>query len=195
MLISLSIDIVPSNVDVNVHPTKHEVHFLHEDVIIEAIQKAIEEKLLGCNTSRTYFTQALLPGSVMPVVGGGKLGTQQGASSEGDKPTYAYQMVRVDAKEQKLDAFMVPGSLQQQQQHDDGLSEREGSQSMDTTTQEDGSVAQSGLADRKEDIGEPSHGSQPRGKRAARRKEVKLTSVKSLQQGIRSRQHKGVYVC
>lgn len=45
------------NVDVNVHPTKHEVHFLHEDNVIESIQKQIEIKLLGSNSSRTYFTQ------------------------------------------------------------------------------------------------------------------------------------------
>ena len=29
-----------------------------------------------------------------------------------DKPSYAYQMVRTDSKEQKLDAFVVPRSLQ-----------------------------------------------------------------------------------
>lgn len=43
--------------DVNVHPTKHEVHFLHEDSVIESVQKHIESKLLGSNSSRTYFTQ------------------------------------------------------------------------------------------------------------------------------------------
>ena len=52
-----SIEVLPCNVDVNVHPTKHEVHFLHEDLIIAAIQKCVEEKLLGCNESRTYYTQ------------------------------------------------------------------------------------------------------------------------------------------
>ena len=55
--IPVSIEIVPSNVDVNVHPTKHEVHFLHEDLIISAIQKCVEEQLLSCNESRTYYTQ------------------------------------------------------------------------------------------------------------------------------------------
>lgn len=63
----MSLEIAPSNVDVNVHPTKHEVHFLHEEAIIEAIQKTVEEKLLGCNSSRTYYTQALLPGATEPV--------------------------------------------------------------------------------------------------------------------------------
>jgi DNA mismatch repair protein MLH1 len=61
----LSVEINPMNVDVNVHPTKHEVHFLHEDSIIEIIQKQFEEKLLGCNSSRTYYTQKLLPNAIV----------------------------------------------------------------------------------------------------------------------------------
>ena len=57
----MSVAILPSNVDVNVHPTKHEVHFLHEDLIIESIQKTVDEKLIGANESRHYYTQTLLP--------------------------------------------------------------------------------------------------------------------------------------
>ena len=60
-----SLEISPQNIDVNVHPTKHEVHFLHEEAIIEGVQKTIETKLLGSNSSRTYFTQALLPGATV----------------------------------------------------------------------------------------------------------------------------------
>lgn len=52
-----SLVIAANNVDVNVHPTKHEVHFLHEDAIIESVQKAVDSKLLGSNSSRTFLTQ------------------------------------------------------------------------------------------------------------------------------------------
>ena len=57
IFINFSLEIAPQNVDVNVHPTKHEVHFLHEEAIITSIQRTIETKLLGSNTSRTYYAQ------------------------------------------------------------------------------------------------------------------------------------------
>ncbi|XP_049927044.1 DNA mismatch repair protein Mlh1 [Epinephelus moara] len=101
----LSLEISPQNVDVNVHPTKHEVHFLHEDSIIESIQKHIESKLLGSNSSRTYFTQTLLPG--LSVSGGSEVKSTS-ASAESSERVYAHQMVRTDCRAQKLDAFLQP---------------------------------------------------------------------------------------
>ena len=40
-----SIQLDPTTVDVNVHPTKREVHFLDEELITECIADAIQAKL------------------------------------------------------------------------------------------------------------------------------------------------------
>ncbi|XP_061600594.1 DNA mismatch repair protein Mlh1 [Cololabis saira] len=101
----LSLEISPQNVDVNVHPTKHEVHFLHEDSVIESVQKHVESKLLGSNSSRTYFTQTLLPG--LSVSGGPEVKASSSAA-ESTERVYAHQMVRTDCRAQKLDAFLQP---------------------------------------------------------------------------------------
>ncbi|XP_054240827.1 DNA mismatch repair protein Mlh1 [Indicator indicator] len=107
----LSLEISPQNVDVNVHPTKHEVHFLHEDTILECVQQHVESKLLGSNSSRMYFTQTLLPGADCSSSEGVKSAANSSAVSKGasDK-VYAHQMVRTDSREQKLDAFLQPAN-------------------------------------------------------------------------------------
>ncbi|NP_001417993.1 DNA mismatch repair protein Mlh1 [Danio rerio] len=102
----LSLEIAPQNIDVNVHPTKHEVHFLHEDSIIESIQKHIESKLLGSNSSRTYFTQTLLPG----LSASASVAKASSSSADSQERVYAHQMVRTDSKAQKLDAFLQPSA-------------------------------------------------------------------------------------
>ncbi|XP_025768747.1 DNA mismatch repair protein Mlh1 isoform X3 [Puma concolor] len=108
----LSLEISPQNVDVNVHPTKHEVHFLHEDSILERVQQHIESKLLGSNSSRMYFTQTLLPGLAGPSgeVVKSTVGVPPSSTSGSGDKVYAHQMVRTDSREQKLDAFMQPVS-------------------------------------------------------------------------------------
>ncbi|NXS20641.1 MLH1 protein, partial [Mystacornis crossleyi] len=105
----LSLEIAPQNVDVNVHPTKHEVHFLHEDSILERVQQHVESKLLGSNSSRMYFTQTLLPGADCSSSEVAKSAANPSVVTKGasDK-VYAHQMVRTDSREQKLDAFLQP---------------------------------------------------------------------------------------
>jgi DNA mismatch repair protein MLH1 len=59
--IYLSIDIEPHRVDVNIHPTKREVNFLHQDEIIDTICEELRATLSTVDTSRTFMTQTLLP--------------------------------------------------------------------------------------------------------------------------------------
>ncbi|XP_053189419.1 DNA mismatch repair protein Mlh1 [Scomber japonicus] len=133
----LSLEIAPQNVDVNVHPTKHEVHFLHEDNVIESVQKHIESKLLGSNSSRTYFTQTLLPG--LSVSGGSEVKSSSTTAEPGER-VYAHQMVRTDCRAQKLDAFLQPKEKPPPDPEPAGPSSSSSSSSSRTTTVQPHSV-------------------------------------------------------
>lgn len=98
----MSLELESNNVDVNVHPTKHEVNFLYEDEIVEKIKASFEAKLLGCNETKELYTQQLLPGASDPL-----FNTSMGRGTDQTKETkiYAKDMIRSDSKEQKLEKF------------------------------------------------------------------------------------------
>ena len=110
-------------VDVNVHPTKKEVNFLHQDDLIERLREAVENAVFTSNDHRTYYKQTTLQvpgahnssilGSEDPA-GARKRGRQEGdqkdprgreATTRRDRAGGDYKLVRTDAHEKKLETF------------------------------------------------------------------------------------------
>nr|QFU95811.1 mutL-like protein 1 transcript variant X1 [Carassius auratus red var. x Cyprinus carpio allotetraploid] len=202
----LSLEIAPQNIDVNVHPTKHEVHFLHEDSIIESVQKHIESKLLGSNSSRTYFTQTLLPGLSVST-------SASKASADSQERVYAHQMVRTDSKVQKLDAFLQPSTSSSAAQSRSDKASSSSSAAQGSAEPDDSELLTALDVLEPCDTEDPQTDSQPPPDEAPprkrshveevkedltatsvpRRRVIKLTSIKELREDIEQHTHKGLH--
>ncbi|ORY78124.1 DNA mismatch repair protein [Protomyces lactucae-debilis] len=96
----LSIQIDPARIDVNVHPTKREVNILDEDNITDIICDAIAKRLMEVDSSRTFYTQTLLPGAPLDAA----------ISSEKLRRNLVNPatLMRVDSRTQKITNLLEP---------------------------------------------------------------------------------------
>jgi len=111
----LSLTMPPRNVDVNVHPTKSEVFFLHEQQVLEFIDRCIREAIQSTpiameslpvpvqsltqtklSTSQKYENEVSLAISCTPP-----------SSLQQAKKLYPFQMVHSDPKTRTMDRFIV----------------------------------------------------------------------------------------
>ncbi|KAF3935562.1 hypothetical protein ABW19_dt0202977 [Dactylella cylindrospora] len=177
--IYLSIDIEPHRIDVNVHPTKREVNFLHEDEIVERISDGVQEKLAAVDTSRSFMTQTVLPGagvSATPASGTAQQSSSSrtfatpAKSAQTPKRPYENEMVRTDAKERKITSMLPPAM----------------------TSSSSGELLKRMAADSGSNEEFPDEFQPDYELIEAQRRPIKLVSVKTLKAEVRSQAHEGL---
>lgn len=142
--IYMSLQIKPSQLDVNIHPTKKEVRFLNEDEIVEFICSGVQAELSKLDDLRTFRTQIALPKKnylevlQLPQSSQSSQPTKKqktalthnqlqsfryGSSPSSSQPSFSKgpakiqdsKLVRVDASQQKITSFLSSNGSSQSQ--------------------------------------------------------------------------------
>lgn len=190
----IAIEMEPQNVDVNVHPTKKEVHLLQEEKVVEFVQKVVDNRLLGSNSSRTFYTQPALDvtlgfatsSSTPSSVGAGiptpvRSVTGGNAREDGSLAAVApYRLVRTDSRAQKITSFLgSSSSLAADRSHDE-----------DNGEGDEGEV-QAGRGQKRTSDALVTLGKKLEQRARKRRTTPLLTSVENLCNVFESKEHKG----
>ncbi|KAF8519443.1 DNA binding protein [Gautieria morchelliformis] len=109
----LSLHIDPQSVDVNVHPTKREVHFLDEESVTQRVCDAIQEVLVANSGSRTFQYQTLLTGGMLDDKDAGErterdpgeVDLPENSSIQTQRKIYSNQKVRTSTQDRTLDSM------------------------------------------------------------------------------------------
>ncbi|EEB06576.1 MutL family protein Mlh1 [Schizosaccharomyces japonicus yFS275] len=97
----LSLNIPESQVDVNVHPSKRVVHFLHDQEIADLLRSHLSKVLENEDARRSYHVQTVLPSTTTMLKT--PESNRQGRPSH---TVYEHHMVRTDPREQSIKTLM-----------------------------------------------------------------------------------------
>lgn len=95
--IYVALNIEPNRIDVNVHPTKQEVHFLDEDAIFESISACVQDALVNQSSCRVFRTESAQLGEVI---------SEDHVQVTRARSYDPRHLVRVDRTEQSLDSMI-----------------------------------------------------------------------------------------
>eukprot|EP00191_Tetraselmis_sp_GSL018_P014134 CAMPEP_0177588888 /NCGR_PEP_ID=MMETSP0419_2-20121207/6483_1 /TAXON_ID=582737 /ORGANISM="Tetraselmis sp., Strain GSL018" /LENGTH=405 /DNA_ID=CAMNT_0019079151 /DNA_START=323 /DNA_END=1537 /DNA_ORIENTATION=- len=97
------------HVDVNLHPTKKEVGFVHQEELVDRLRQEVERVLLASNDTRTFTQQTIAPGTGLVAVPGPASEPEPGpsarpeASTKRDQAGGDHKLVRTDSRARPLE--------------------------------------------------------------------------------------------
>ncbi|KAK4704279.1 DNA mismatch repair protein MLH1, partial [Phenoliferia sp. Uapishka_3] len=114
----LSLEIIPSKVDVNVHPTKREVGFEDAEEVVEVICEALAKTLEKDGGSRTFKVQTLLPSTnSKPKPDSPSLSRTQSRTKSSDGASSSTPMVSTSRSTSSTSRKVAPKSMVRTDQH------------------------------------------------------------------------------